>query len=126
MTLLAMRSIFNKLVIPLMIRRGKVNSSKIYYGATSVNIKEQIETRNKSFIKLEYYGTKHIIQNECVEYGIEIVKKEYLNENFMQEINVANNVAETEKDLEKLITILKRNKVTPIGLDDVIIDLVRK
>lgn len=101
-------------------------SSKIYYGDTRVNIKELIEANQKGIIKLEYYGTKKVVQDEFVEYGIEVVKKEYKNSSFTQEVNNVNNIAENEKELEELVSILKRNKVTPVGLEDIISDLVRK
>ena len=103
-----------------------MDSSRIYYGETRVNIKELIETNRKGFIKLEYYGTKQEIQNEHTGYGIEIVKKEYINRDFVEEINNINNITNDEKQIEEIISILKRNKVTPMGLEDVISDLVRK
>ena len=50
-------------------KRGEniVDSSRIYYGETRVNIKELIETNRKGFIKLEYYGTKQTIENEIIQ-----------------------------------------------------------
>lgn len=102
-----------------------MESSKIYYGETIMNIKELIETNRKGFMKLEYYATKEVIENEHTKYGIEIVKKEYINKNFIQETNNINNVTNDEKQIEEIISVLKRNKVTPIGLDDIISDLVR-
>lgn len=105
---------------------NEVESSRIYYGETRVNIKELIETNRKGFIKLEYYGTKQTVQNEHTEYGIEIVKKEYINKNFTQESNNISNITDDKKQIEEIITLLKRNKVTPIGLEDIICDLVRE
>ena len=99
-----------------------MSSSKLYYGETRVEIKELIESNRRGFIKLEYYGTK-LIEEEFVGYGIEIVKKEYINKNLTKETNSVNNVAETEEELEEMIRLLKRNKVTPIGLEDIISDL---
>lgn len=103
-----------------------MDSSRIYYGETIVNIKELIETNRKGFIKLEYYGTKQTIQNEHTEYGIEIVKKEYINKDFVEEINNINNITNDEKQIEEIISLLKRNKVTPMGLDDIISDLAKQ
>lgn len=103
-----------------------MESSRIYYGETIVNIKELIETNRKGFIKLEYYGTKQTIQNEHTEYGIEIVKKEYINKDFVEEINNINNITNDEKQIEEIISLLKRNKVTPMGLDDIISDLAKQ
>lgn len=102
-----------------------MNSSKVYYGETTVNIKELIESNKKGFIRLEYYGIKSIVEEKFTEYGIEIVKKEYANKNLIKETNNVTNIAENEEELEKIIEVLKRNKVTPIGLEDIIKDLVR-
>lgn len=103
-----------------------MDSSRVYYGDTRVNIKELIESNRKGFIKLEYYGLKQTIENEDIGYGIEIVKKEYINKDFIQESNNINNITNDEKRIEEIISVLKRNKVTPMGLEDVISDLVRK
>ena len=109
-------------------KRGEniVDSSRIYYGETRVNIKELIETNRKGFIKLEYYGTKQTIENEHTGYGIEIVKKEYINKDFIEETNNINNITNDEKQIEEIISLLKRNKFTPMGLEDIISDLVRE
>lgn len=104
-----------------------MESFKTYYGAVNVNIKDLIETNQRGFMKLEYYGTKKIIQNKFVEYGIEIVKKEYVNNCFKEETNKVNNIAESDIELETLIELLKRNKVTPMSLENIIYDLaIRK
>ncbi len=103
-----------------------MESFKIYYGETRINIKELVESNRKGFIKLEYYGTKEIVQDEFIEYGVEIVKKEYINKNFIQETNNINNITEDKKEIEEIISTLKRNKVTPMGLEDVINDLLKE
>lgn len=103
-----------------------MESFKKYYGEARFNVSELIETNKKGFIKLEYYGTKNVLQEDSVEYGIEVIKKEYINKEFTEEKNAISNVSENEEDMEKLIMLLQRNKVTPIGLEDVIIDLAKK
>lgn len=103
-----------------------MDSFKRYYGEARFNGRELVETNKKGLIKLEYYGTKNILQEDIIEYGIEIVKKEYQNRQFIQESNSVNNIVQNEREMEELIMLLKRNKVTPIGLEDVIGDLVNK
>ncbi len=103
-----------------------MESFKIYYGDARFNISELIETNKKGLIKLEYYGTKNVLSENDIEYGIEIVKKEYKDKQFFEEVNTVNNIAQNEKEMEDLIMLLKRNKVTPIGLEDVIGDLAMK
>ncbi len=102
-----------------------MNSSRIYYGETTINIRELIESNRKGFIRLEYYGIKSTVEEETTQYGIEIVKKEYANKNLIKEKNNVANIAENEEELVEIITTLKRNKVTPIGLEDIVKDLVR-
>lgn len=103
-----------------------MDSFKIYYGEARFDSRELIETNKKGLIKLEYYGTKNVLQEDSVEYGIEIVKKEYKNKQFIEESNSISNIVQNEKEMEELIMLLKRNKVTPIGLEDVIGDLAKK
>lgn len=103
-----------------------MDSFKIYYGEARFGSRELIETNKKGLIKLEYYGTKNVLQEDSVEYGIEIVKKEYKNKQFIEESNSISNIVQNEKEMEELIMLLKRNKVTPIGLEDVIGDLAKK
>ena len=97
-----------------------MSNSKTYCGYTFFN-KE--ETKDK--IKLTYYTTKEKLKEESEVYGIEVVKKEYQNNNLNEEISNIDNVT---SDLEKVIEIiktLKRHKVTPIGLSDVMEDLLK-
>ncbi len=103
-----------------------MESFKVYYGEARFNNSELIETNKKGLIKLEYYGTKNVLQENNIEYGIEIVKKQYKDKQFIEETNSVNNIVQNEKEMEELIMLLKRNKVTPIGLEDVIGDLARK
>ncbi len=100
--------------------------SKKYYGDETVNLRELIEANRKGFIKLEYYETKTVIQDQFIEYGIEVIKKEYINEQFIEEIQDVENITENEREIEEMISILKRNKVTPMGLEDTISDLVKE
>lgn len=102
-----------------------MESSKRYYGEEIINIKELIESNEKGFIKLEYYGISKVIEDEFTEYGIEVIKKQYKNKQFIEEIQSVKNIAENESDMEEMIGLLKRNKVTPIGLKDIISDLIK-
>ena len=51
-----------------------------------------METKRKGFIKLEYYGIKRVTDNQVTEYGIEVIKKEYINKQFIQESSNVNNI----------------------------------
>lgn len=99
--------------------------SRKCYGEININAKDLIESIKSRLMKLEYYGLQHIVSNEFTEYGIEIIKKEYINNQFSEEKNSINIVAENEEKLEEIIMILKRNAVTPMSLEDVISDLYK-
>lgn len=101
-----------------------MENSRTYYGEALVNLEELVETNKKRFIKLEYYGTKQVTQDKFNEYGIEVIKKEYINNQFVEEIRNVNRITESKRELEEIISILKRNKVTPIGLVDIVKDLI--
>lgn len=101
-----------------------MENSKTYYGEALVNLKELIEANKKGFIKLEYYGTKQVTQDNFDEYGIEVIKKEYVNNKFVEETRNVSRITGNKKELEDIISILKRNKVTPIGLVDIVKDLI--
>ncbi len=93
--------------------------------------KEHLKEAGIKFpIKLEYYKTtreeisKNARENEN-KYGIEIVKTEYREGNVKVETKEINNVANNVKDQEKILTLLRNNEVTPIGVEDVLEDLLK-
>ena len=101
----------------------------IYYGATLLNSTDLVESSNRNRIKLEYYGTqKENLEetNEPTYYGISIVKKEYENDKISFEKNTIDKVTTNENEIAKIIKILKSCKVTPIGLEDVLTDLLKR
>lgn len=76
-------------------------------------------------IKLEYYKTS---ENENIEakYGIEIVKTEYLEGNVKIESKEVKNILNNEEEQEKILKLLKDNQVTPIGVEDVLEEILPK
>ena len=75
-------------------------------------------------IKLEYYKTS-IEENVEPQYGIEIVKTEFINGNINIESEEVPNITNNETEQSKIITLLKNNEVTPIGLNDVLLELLQ-
>lgn len=76
-------------------------------------------------IKLEYYKTS-AETNTGNQYGIEIVKTEYLENDIQIETAKIKNIANNEAEQEKILRLLKNNTVTPVGAQDVIEDLLQK
>ena len=86
------------------------------------------ESTKKNPIELEYYKTcsnKNGLINESYEvYGVEIIKKEFIGNKINTESVCVENITRNETTLDKIMSILKNNSVTPVGLRDVINDLL--
>ena len=74
-------------------------------------------------IKIEYYKTVAGKENVENKYGIEIVKTEYKKGNTNIETNNVPNITNSTEEADKILTLLKNNEVTPIGMQDVLEDL---
>lgn len=101
----------------------------IYYGATLLNETDLVESNNNSKILLEYYGIKkHGIEKTKLKtfYGIAIVKKEYNKDKIKYEKNSINKISTNENIIRNIIETLKTNKVTPVGLNDVLTDILKR
>lgn len=74
-------------------------------------------------IKLEYYKTsgKENVKNK---YGIEVVKTEYLDGNVRVEAKEVKNITDSLEKEEEILTLLRNNEVTPIGVEDVLQELL--
>ncbi len=86
--------------------------------------KEHLEEAGIKYpIKLEYYKTSRE-ENVQTKYGIEVVKTEYLDGNVKIETKEVRDVFANKEEQEKILTILRNNEVTPIGVEDVLNDLL--
>lgn len=87
--------------------------------------KDELEEAGIKYpIKLEYYKT--IEENAETKYGIEIVKTEYLDGQVKVETKEIKNIINNEQEQERILTILKDNTVTPIGVQDVLEEIMQK
>ena len=104
-------------------------NSKAYCGGTFLGEKELKETNIDYRIELEYYTTNNHInistKEEINTYGIEIVKKEYKNNKIDIETNNVEHISNNASKVIEIIETLKKYKVTPIGLNDVLEDLLK-
>lgn len=85
--------------------------SKRLYGIADLSKEEQKES---SISKLEYYKIKE------EKYGVEIIQK-YTNEKI--EDKQIRELEQSEEKIDKLLSILKRNKVTPTEVEYILEDL---
>jgi len=97
-----------------------------------VNIKLQpLKSDENIDAKLEYYLIEEVYKNdeetgeEFNTFGVEVVKKEYLQNNIINiETNSANHLLFERLKAKQLLDDLSKNIVTPIGLYDVLDNLI--
>ena len=97
---------------------------KTCYGMTYFDENDLKETQINHKVELEYYRTNICAENNF-KYGIEICKKEYINDNVKVETNKIENITSSSDKVIEIINTLKRYKVTPVGLNDVLEDLLK-
>lgn len=102
---------------------------KTFFGGFFIDQKILEASGIKHPIKLEYY--KRINEDEIFElnkakYGISIIKTEYVNNQVKVEEKCIKYLTNDEKRADYLLTTLKDNYVTPVGLEDVISDLSKQ
>ena len=88
--------------------------------------KSQLEEAGIKYpIKLEYYKTAIEGENVKTKYGVEIVKTEYENQTVRIETKELDNITSNENEIDKILNLLKNNEVTPIGAEDVLVDMLK-
>ena len=90
------------------------------YGTEKLGLEDLIETGKSNPIKLDYYKVKEAEDNQ---YSVEIVKTEYFKNRINKESKKINLYTDSETKTDYVLEILKRNKVTPIGLYDTMIEI---
>ena len=100
---------------------------KTFYGNAILTENDLKETEITNKIELDYFKVE--MPNETQKedapklYGIEIVKKEYLDDqNFVQEKKCINSISQSESYVTELLDKVKNFKVTPVALQYVVED----
>lgn len=98
--------------------------NKKFYGKTRIDSSDSEESISE--IDLEYYGTENtdLFLNDIKPYGIEVIKKIFRNGQLLIEAKVLNNLYMEECEINKILNLLMTNKVTPVGVEDVLADIV--
>lgn len=103
-------------------------SSKSYYGNTFLDAKDLKESNIKNRIELEYYRTKkrknYFLREDTEMYGIEILKKEYQGKKVNIEKEKIDRVSNKKATINSILEKLKKFKVTPITLKEVVNDIM--
>ena len=107
-----------------------LKSTKEFCGEVFLEPEDLSQSYRKYPIELDYYKicTKksNIIKENYEIYGVEIVKKEYLEDQVHTESMCVDSITRNEKTLNKVVEILKENVVTPVTLKDIINDMFNK
>lgn len=106
----------------------KMENVRKFYGDTMIDRNDYNELDMEYKIELQYYKTQgNILESDKAQsYGIEIVKKEFSGSKTNIESREFFNIVDTEEKVDKILEILKVNKVTPVCVCDVLEDLMKE
>ena len=98
---------------------------KNFFGSIFINRDELLEAGIHYPIKVEYYRItdedKRENKNKPI-YGIQIIKTEYRDKIGVEQ-NKIENITNNESEITQILSLVKENEVTPVGLEDVIIEI---
>lgn len=97
-----------------------MNEHKSLYGKEKLELEDLIESQMKHLVELTYFKIK-----DSNQYSIEIVKTETIGGKSKEESEKMNLLTDNEIKTNKILEILMRNKVTPIGLEDTMKEIVK-
>ena len=96
---------------------------KTFFGDIFIETSKLKEEGIEYPIKVEYYKLK---DEKNKKYGIEIIKKEYKNQNIETEKAEIESLSKDEEKIERMLELLERNEVTPISIGEIIEDFFGK
>ena len=98
---------------------------KNFFGSIFINRDKLREAGIDYPIKVEYYKIineeEKIKQNRLI-YGIQIIKTEYKDKIGVEQEKIEH-ITNDENEISRILSIMKENEVTPIGLEDVILEI---
>ena len=98
---------------------------KNFFGSIFINRDKLSEAGINYPIKVEYYKIinedKKVKQNKLL-YGIQIIKTEYRDKIGVEEGKIES-ITNEEKEIEKMLELMKKNEVTPTALEDIVTEL---
>ena len=102
-----------------------MHNLRTFFGKTTIN-NEDAEQANFDRMYLEYYKNvnEREIKKDEKPYGVTIIKKTQIGKILEIEEKEVKNILNRENDVDNILKLLVGYKVTPIGLDDVLQDLV--
>ncbi len=96
---------------------------KNFFGSIFINRDELLDAGINYPIKVEYYKITNEPEKENkLLYGIQVIKTEYKDKIGVEQ-NKIEHITNDESEITKMLNLIKENEVTPIGLEDVIIEI---
>ena len=102
-----------------------MHNLRTFFGKTTIN-NEDAEQANFDRMYLEYYKNvnEREIKKDEKPYGVTLIKNTQIGKILEIEEKEVKNILNRENDVDNILKLLVEYKVTPIGLDDVLQDLV--
>ncbi|MBO5005762.1 MAG: hypothetical protein J6D03_11250 [Clostridia bacterium] len=96
-----------------------------FYGDTIIDKNDYNEFDGEFKIHLTYYKTQDCLNldDKNASYGMQVVKKQTDGNSMKVETKEFSNIVDTEEKVDNILEILKRNKVTPVAVRDVLEDM---
>jgi len=98
---------------------------KSFFGSIFINRDELREAGIDYPIKVEYYKITNeeekIKQNRLI-YGIQVIKTEYRDKIGVEQEKIEH-ITNDENEITRILGLIKENEVTPICLEDVILEI---
>ena len=98
---------------------------KNFFGSIFINRDKLLEAGINYPIKVEYYkitDEERTKQENHLVYGVQIIKTEY-KEKIGIEQNKVEHITNDDGEIAKILSVIKENEVTPIGLEDVVLEI---
>ena len=102
---------------------------RIFFSSLFMKKEELLEAQIKHPIKLEYYkiiNEDEILNKNRAKFGIGIIKTEYIENNTKVEEKEIQYLSNDERKINDILTILKENEVTPVGVSVVVCDFSKQ
>ena len=99
---------------------------KKFFGGIFVKKETLAEADIKHPVKLEYYkiiNEEEKLESKDFRFGIEIIKTEYIDEKVEIEKKEIKHLSNDEEKIDDILTVLKCNEVTPVSVEDVILEI---
>lgn len=77
-------------------------------------------------IKLEYYKIINEKKDNTFRYGLEVIKTDYYDNTVKVEKEELEEITNDETTIKDILNLLKENKVTPVGTQDVLKEILIK